>query len=290
MTKKYLDQFLTQTAAGKRPVVLFADIDGTLVDKSLQVSETDLEAIQRFIAAGFHFTLATGRGRINAEYHVQAVPSNFPAIFANGATLYDRTGRQSIIEHEMATEGLGELFRRLTVFYPEIMIQVYTPDQTYLVSQSPDEDPRVVEHHPFVRADFGDVEGQRCNKILFGLTDENCDAGMRLAHEYVREYLPQLRVVKSQTHYLELTPREVSKGKMIRYIRENSSAFVIAAGDYLNDIEMMREAELSYTLASSPAEVQEAADRVLDSRPGQFVARVIEDILSEWGNPAEAGK
>lgn len=271
-----------KTHPAGQPVVLFSDIDGTLVDKSMQVSAEDRRAIGDFIARGFYFSLATGRGRTNAEFHVHDLTTNFPAIFANGATLYDRVAGRSILEYDLSTSGMSQLFDRMKEFYPAIMIQVYQPDAIYLVTDNPDTDPRVAEHHPYVRADFAGMEGSRATKVLFGMTDENCDQGQRIANEFVEANFPELRVVKSQSHYLELTPRDVSKGKMIRHIKEQTNAFIVAAGDYLNDIEMMKEADLAFTLTSSPAEVQEAADWILDSRPGEFISLVIGQVLEQF--------
>lgn len=285
MSDLELQHFFDHTThpAGKS-VVLFSDIDGTLVDKSMQVSAGDRRAIADFMARGFYFSLATGRGRTNAEFHIHDLASNFPAIFANGATLYDRVADRSILEYDLPTAGMSRLFDLMKAFYPEIMIQVYQPDAIYLVSDSPDSDPRVAEHHPYVRADFAGMEGGRATKVLFGMTDENCNEGQLIANAFVEANFPELRVVKSQSHYLEVTPRDVSKGKMIRHIKEQTNAFVVAAGDYLNDIEMMKEADLAFTLADSPSEVQEAADRILDSRPGEFISQVISQVLEMFAD------
>lgn len=284
MSEQQLSQYLRASETTGRPVILFADIDGTLVDKSMQVSEADRRAIDEFIARGHYFAVATGRGRVNAEYHIHDLPSNFPAIFANGATLYDRGGGRPILEHDLSTQGMSELFRRMKEFYPEIMIQIYQPDAIYLVTDNPDTDHRVAEHHPYVRADFAAMEGDRATKVLFGMTEENCDDGHRIAQAFVEANHSDLRVVKSQSLYLEVTPHDVSKGKMIRFVREHTNAYIVAAGDYLNDIEMMREADLAFTLVTAPAEVQEAADRVLDSRPGEFISTVIREVLAELEN------
>lgn len=278
----YLDR--AAMTAGQRPVILFADIDGTLVDHDMIVSSQDRRAIEDFMARGGYFTLATGRGRTNAEYHIHSVPSNFPAIFTNGALLYDR-GRDLVIrEHRMSTGGLGELIRIMKAFYPDIMIQIYTKDQIWLITDNDEDDPRVVNHHPFVRAEFADLAGMDCNKILFGLADDNCDAGKAIAWDHVKKHLPQLRVVKSQSRYLELTPKDVSKGEMIRFVKAHTDALVAVAGDYYNDLEMMREADRAYTLVSAPREVREAADLIFDSRPGSFISQVLADLLAEIGS------
>ncbi len=264
-----------------RPVVLLADIDGTLVDDSMVVSARDLQAIEDFMARGHYFTLATGRGRTNAEHHMANVPSNFPAVFANGALLYDRRRNRAIHQHEMTTTGLEGLFLKMQKYYPEIMIQIYTADDIYLITDNPAEDSRVSNHEPYRRVAFEAIRGISCNKVLFGMQEENCDGGRLIAEDHVRAYLPDLRVEKSQPIDLERTPAGVSKGAMVEYIRAHTDAVIAVAGDYFNDIEMMQEADIGYTLMTSPAEVRAAADVVLDSRPGQFISRVVADLLQQ---------
>ncbi len=280
-----LDQFIEENrsvrAAGK-PIVLFSDIDGTLVSHDMKISERDRSAIGQLMAGGHFFALATGRGRTNAEFHMKNLETNFPAIFANGSLLYDRRKSQVLLQHEMETGQLEELFGLMKRYYPQIMIQIYTADAIYLITDNPADDPRVSNHQPYERIQFSEIKGMKCNKVLFGMQDENCDGGRDIADGYVREHLTELRVVKSQSKYIELTPAMVSKGRMLEYVKEHTDALIAVAGDYYNDIEMMQAADISYTLSTSPDEVIEAADEVLETRPGSFISLVIEDLLKRF--------
>ena len=280
---KFLNHYLEETGhpnRAQKPIILFADIDGTLVGKDMMISLSDEAALKKFMACGNFFTLATGRGRTNAEFHISTLKTNFPAIFANGALLYDRSKTEVIVQYEMSTGDLGELFGIMKEFYPEIMIQIYTADAIYLITDNPAEDPRVENHQPYQRVTFSELEGSACNKVLFGMQDENCDEGRDLAELYVKAHLMHLRVVKSQSKYLELTPMEVSKGNMLEYVKAHTDAVIAVAGDYYNDIEMMRVADIAYTLRTSPMEVMEVADVIMESNPGEFISLVIEDLLN----------
>ena len=42
-------------------VILLSDLDGTLLNSQKQITDKDRKAIERFIALGGHFTVATGR-------------------------------------------------------------------------------------------------------------------------------------------------------------------------------------------------------------------------------------
>lgn len=269
----------------RKPIVLLADIDGTLVGEDMAISARDRSAIRTLMARGHFFTLATGRGRTNAEFHMSSLTTNFPAVFANGALLYDRTKNEVILQHDLSTAALGELFSVMTAFYPQIMIQLYTADHIYLITDNPADDPRVENHQPYVRVPFGELIGMRCNKILFGMQDENCDEGRAIAEDYVGRHHSDLRVVKSQSKYLELTPAGITKGGMVQFIKAQTDAVIAVAGDYYNDVEMMKAADIAYTLKTSPPEVTAAADVILDTRPGEFISLVVTDLLDRLDHP-----
>ncbi|PKK40538.1 hypothetical protein ABB02_00209 [Clostridiaceae bacterium JG1575] len=264
---------------GTRPWILFADIDGTLVGPDMKLSSKDRAAILDFMDQGHYFTLATGRGRTNAEAHMKETPTNFPAIFANGALLYDRKQEAILKEYTFSTQGLKPLFDLIQKEVPEAMIQLYDANSIDLITPNGEEDPRVQNHHPFRRIEFSQVEGKNCNKVLFGLSKETCDGAVLQAAEYLLAHRPDLRVVKSQAQYMELTPQGVSKGHLLAEIQESVEAKIAVAGDYYNDVEMMQKADRAYTLTGAPKDVQKYCDQVYEARPGSFIARVIQDLL-----------
>lgn len=69
--------------------LLVSDMDGTLFDDNKEVSAENKAAIDRFMAGGGKFTVATGRMRLAVERYFSEITINAPAIMHNGALVYD---------------------------------------------------------------------------------------------------------------------------------------------------------------------------------------------------------
>lgn len=72
--------------------LIASDMDGTLLNDKLQVSEGNAAAIRRAQAAGIEFMVATGRGLSEAQPLVEAHDLHTAFITVNGARVFDTHG------------------------------------------------------------------------------------------------------------------------------------------------------------------------------------------------------
>ena len=89
------------------------------------------------------------------------------------------------------------------------------------------------------------------------------------------------RVYTSPT-YLEFLPRGVHKGRCLRDLRcldVLKNRRMIAVGDYTNDLELLREADVSIAVANALPEVQAAAAYHTLSHNQSAIAHIIHEIL-----------
>ena len=70
-------------------VLLVSDFDDTLYDSHCQVPRRNLEALDRFLAQGGRFTVATGRAHRTFAPYVHLAPVNAPVVLSNGSAIYD---------------------------------------------------------------------------------------------------------------------------------------------------------------------------------------------------------
>jgi hydroxymethylpyrimidine pyrophosphatase-like HAD family hydrolase len=67
----------------------------------------------------------------------------------------------------------------------------------------------------------------------------------------------------SEDNYYEFVAKDVSKGSMVAAIREQLPGIeIIACGDYLNDNEMLAEADMGIAPANAHEDTKKIADRV----------------------------
>jgi HAD superfamily hydrolase (TIGR01484 family) len=70
-------------------IILYSDVDGTLVSKSNQIPEKVVRYIQLFIDSGFGFSLATGRSFQSVRRILEKIPVNVPVVLCNGTYVMD---------------------------------------------------------------------------------------------------------------------------------------------------------------------------------------------------------
>jgi hydroxymethylpyrimidine pyrophosphatase-like HAD family hydrolase len=82
--------------------------------------------------------------------------------------------------------------------------------------------------------------------------------------------------------YLNLiTDHTVSKGSTLRWIKEYlKSPIVIGAGDDLNDVKMLKEADLAIAIETAPKEILELADIIAKPADQLGIIRAVEEAIT----------
>ena len=92
--------------------LLVSDMDGTLFDDNKEVSAENKAAIDRFMAGGGKFTVATGRMRLAVERYFSEITINAPAIMHNGALVYDFE-KDKVISKKFIERDRKEIYKRI---------------------------------------------------------------------------------------------------------------------------------------------------------------------------------
>ena len=89
-------------------------------------------------------------------------------------------------------------------------------------------------------------------------------------------------MILSEGKFLELTGPGVSKGKALCQVAEMlqiDREHVVAIGDSMNDIEMIRWAGKGVAVANAEAAVRQAADLVVASNADHGICACIRDVM-----------
>jgi Cof subfamily protein (haloacid dehalogenase superfamily) len=262
-------------------IILITDLDGTLADSRHKVSEENKKAIAYFVAQGGHFGVATGRTPKNAVPYMEGLAINTPCILYNGGALYSWEKQHFIKTRHLESGFLAEYLRRLMQLFPQMCIEVFTKEQLYVITDSANVDEHMKrEQQEFSYAELADILDEAWLKIIL------CDS-----HEHLlasRELLTEFRLAEKTNNffsaeiYLEIVAKHVSKGNMLGELL-NLEAYrskkVIAAGDFQNDIEMLRRADCGVAPANAQADVKAAADIIAASNDEHLIHDIIYRIL-----------
>lgn len=103
--------------------------------------------------------------------------------------------------------------------------------------------------------------------------------------EYIDQNLPELYYVNSEPECIDIMAAGVSKWKGIEILAKRlgiSSKDIIAAGNYYNDIDMLRHAAVGIAVANSLDPVKENADYITkNDNNHDAVAEIINKMLKE---------
>ena len=88
----------------------------------------------------------------------------------------------------------------------------------------------------------------------------------------------------SEVNYFEFVAKDASKGAMLEELRRlpaGSGKIIIAAGDFLNDNEMLRAADVGVASGNAHAATKAAADLVGCAASDHLMAWILENVIKK---------
>lgn len=255
------------------------DVDDTLLNDDLIVTDATKRAMEEAIARGVTVTLATGRMYASARKIADQIQLNVPIITYQGSLVKTLLDGQVLYERSVPTDAAKQLYA-----YTEehgLHLQLYVDDVLYV--QTDNEKAQrysKLSKIPYVVAEnFEALLEQPNTKML--IIDEP---------SYLDEVAEQLKpligdrvhITKSKAHYLEFMHKEGTKGHALRFMAEHLGCTIdqtIAIGDAWNDHEMIEAAGLGVAMGNAIPALKEVADYVTLTNNEDGVAHVINKFV-----------
>ncbi len=256
------------------------DLDGTLLNSSLKVSERNAEAVKHALDAGVKVVLATSRWYLLAKRNAEHLGIDTPLICNNGALVKRPQGSGELLHLRLDQE----LARDVTALADERGWETFTTieETTYMRMRPgiiPERLPaglRLSEHQAEEVA-----RGQPTAVLVFGEEAVN---------EISRRFLPafdgrakfSLNRPPSYPHYVILTHPDADKASALEIVCRELDvplADVMAMGDSESDLEMLRLAGLGVAVDNAPDEVKRAALHIAPANDADGVAWAIERFV-----------
>lgn len=239
-------------------IVLFSDLDGTLLDDQRQLSKENLEAISNFVKHGGRFGVATGRVEQTIRLRFPELPINTPSIFFNGALVFDTQTHQELYSVYLP-EGLEQIFQDILDQYPYSSIEVNAAGKAYVLRYNDIIRSQVArEGLPSVEARWQDIP-KNWYKVLI--------ADRHDVLEEIRKELDGLKRVDfksmfSEKDMVDIIAQDISKGKALSHqkmVNHDNWRLVFAVGDNDNDVDMIQTADVGIAVANARPCIKEAA-------------------------------
>ncbi|MBE7020336.1 MAG: Cof-type HAD-IIB family hydrolase [Ruminococcaceae bacterium] len=243
--------------------VLISDLDGTLLKKGNYISPKDIEAIKYFQKEGGKFTIATGRSLNRARFIKNIFTIDLPAILLNGSAIVDINKGETLWE-QFIHESVLEVIRDFNKKKPQCGIIAFSKDKDYFVN------PEIVTPELGDLSDFRYTEAKASdiknpiNKVVFySFTDI-----LEYIQKEYADYSDRLTFTKSDVNFYEIIDKTVSKGNALEKLKDIAGikgCKIIAAGDNLNDYEMILNADIGIAAGHNCIKIREVADIIIEN-------------------------
>ena len=265
------------------------DLDGTLLDSEKRLSERNRAALAAAAARGIHIVPTTGRFFDAMPVCVRELPFVRYAVTINGASVFDRAERRTISSDTIPLPTALAILDALDAF--DVIYDCYMDDAGWNsesnVAKADEYAPDVHyaamirelrNHVPDLKA-FLRATGHGVQKLLAFSKDHALYADLVAA---VRAVAPDIIATTSNPRLTEFNAPGAHKGaalaKLAAHLGFGMEA-VMAFGDGLNDLTMVRDSGWGVAMANAVPEVLAAARFTTLSNDDDGVAAAIERLV-----------
>ena len=263
-----------------------SDLDGTLLNPSVELDEYTLNAVTRYISHGGIFTVATARTSETVRHIMSGARLNAPQILMNGVFAFDMRLGRFVMSRFIDTDSTKQLIEtvdrfglsgflylggndRVSTFYTRL-----DTEQSRLFKSEREEKFRKV----FTYTDsFKSLELERT--VYFSVCEKKevlDEAAAELKKIDGLNVIYHSDVYDTGLWYLDICSKEASKRTALQFLRnEYKFDSVTAFGDNYNDLPMFEEADTKVAVSNAVDAVKNAADIITESNLEDGVARCL---------------
>jgi len=266
--------------------LLACDIDGTLIVNDY-IPQRNIEKIKYFVSEGGCFSLATGRTAGAISMITNMIDCISPSIVANGSMIYDIKNDRAIYELFVPKSDC-HIVKAVLDGCKTVGIEAHSGKKVLVLRESQE----TIDHEKYedldaILLDYNTASQYNWNKVIYLFaTEEESHKTKEIISRFKHssQFVDTSAMIDGRRrYYYEHVPKNVSKATTLKILCEKlniQKGCCYAIGDYYNDLEMIKVADIGAALYDSPNEVKAAADTVVCDAQNGAVADFI-DYLTE---------
>ncbi len=272
------------------------DLDGTLLGGDGQVSDRVRRAIHELIAGGWIVCFATGRSYLESRSILEAVGHFDHAVFIGGAAVIDTQNQVTLHQQKMEPQLARSLCRILEdLGHAALALQDNRESGVdYLATARTDVDPATLRWMEACQLrlervpSLADYEHQHTIRVgMVGPQDQAVEAHRQIQETFAEGVLVHRVRGANGVEILECFDSSVNKWEGIKHVARHHNielSRIIAVGDDLNDLAMVKQAGLGVAMGNGRPELKAVAKRVIGSHREDGLAIFLEELLGEVGS------
>lgn len=261
------------------------DMDGTLLDNDLKISDENIESIHQATLQKKHVVIATGRSLSEMNVYMDRLKDIRYFILENGATIYDRVRGKMIYQKCFKVNDVKEIIK--VSYKQDVMPHYFTGGYSYSFTE------KMMHMDKYNMAklqdfylenvrkiiDFAEFKKKYLDKIEKIIFYHRSMKELELCHQYLKD----IDVEKPNVGIsIELSPKGVNKASGLNtlcQILNISMNEIIAVGDSNNDLEILKKAGLSIAVDNANENVKRICDQIVLDNQHHGVSQAIQDYL-----------
>ena len=263
------------------------DIDGTLVNTQMEVTEGSIHALNKAVQQGIRIVLSTGRPEVECDRILEKLPCIDYINGCTGARVVElKTGRliAGAYISSKETKRLYDAVRDL-----DLMFCVLDPDAVKYYAEK--------ERLAYSIAHASPQVADHLSRYYVGV--DSMDEYLASKDQFIKIYMPcftreALEAVKSRLaaepyivlqcapQDMEISPPGIDKGSGLAQLAQAlgfSADEVMAIGDSENDLGMLRYAGLPVVMGNGSADAKALAKYITDDNDHEGVAKAVNMVL-----------
>lgn len=264
--------------------LVFMDLDGTLLmSDHKNISARNKATIETLQKKDVMFYIATGRMYELAKITRNLLNPEVRLITSNGSVFDGAKGREVIKFGREAVEKAYQITHQ-----NKLPMMLFTPEKAYFTEKIPD---FIAQNAGNFDAAFGykevttlmelkEIEDKVTNGVVLtrGNMDELDDARQKL------EETGLMHLSSSGVDNIEMIPKNTDKGTAVQQIQKEhhvDRAHTFVFGDGMNDVGMMKEADLSVAMGNALKGVKQVANYVTDTNENDGIAVFLDKYFAK---------
>lgn len=259
---------------------VFLDLDDTLLDSNKNISEENKEAIKYVQDKGGLVCIASGRSiEATKKYKNMAEASRY-IIYSNGAGIFDCDANEKLFSADIEKEICFKLYNYSVE--NDIGIRIDTPYGRFISEEKyalkldivfkPEEGGKIIIDNDVLQISFLSEEEEKRSKAI-DFVKENIPKTIKIENIFKTGY-------QEEFFAINLVNANVSKGNAInglcKFLKIDIKD-VIAIGDGLNDISMIKTAGLGVAMENAAPELKAVADEITTTNLENGVAKILKE-------------
>ena len=266
--------------------IIALDLDGTLLDSQKELSDRNLQALQKAHGEGWEIVPTTGRFYNGMPQAIRDLPFVRYAITINGAIAEDVTTGEVIYEAKLPWQQAVDIMKWLDD--KDVIYDCYMNSHGWMTASQKEMIDDLVENihsrkmlhdlrNPVDELKAFLTEGQKdVQKVQFFVRDVNERPQMM---EKLEANFEGITVSCGLPQNVEINQTRANKGEALLALADHlglDRAQTVAFGDGLNDLPMVRDAGIGIAMENGAEETKAAADWIAPSCDEDGVAAGIE--------------